>query len=54
MEISSTYRLVFDPRVSGDGAVLLSSGILIDGGGELIIGSEDCKFDGIAEILLTG
>ena len=33
---------------------LTSDYILVDDGGELIIGSEECKYEGKAEILLTG
>ena len=45
-------RLVFDPNVKN--AKLTTDGLLIGNNGEVWIGSSDCKFQGRAEILLTG
>ena len=44
--------LVFDP--SADLAKLTTGSVLIENDGEMWIGSADCKFQGKAEILLTG
>ena len=44
--------LVFDPSV--DLAKLTTGSVLIENDGEMWIGSSDCKFQGNAEILLTG
>ena len=46
-------KLVFDPNATPK-AKLTSGNVLIDNGGELWIGSSDCKFEGKAEVLLTG
>ena len=45
-------RLVFDPNA--DLAKLVTNYVDIQNEGYLEIGSEDCKFEGNAEILLTG
>jgi len=45
-------KLVFDP--SAELAKITTNQILIDDGGEMHIGSADCKFTGKAEVLLTG
>ena len=45
-------KLVFDPTV--DLSKIISDQIMIEDGGEMHIGSAACKFDGKAEILLTG
>jgi len=50
--IVSGGKLVFDPTV--DRAKLISDFVDIGNEGEMHIGSTDCKFDGQAEILLTG
>ena len=50
--IVSGGKLIFDPQTSL--SKLTSGNVLIDDGGELWIGSSDCKFDGKAEVLLTG
>ncbi len=52
LEIRDGGRLVFDPRA---GKIKLTSNyILVGDEGYLEIGSSDCRFDGEAEILLTG
>ena len=50
--IVSGGKLVFDPRV--DLAKITTGNILIENEGELWIGSSDCKFEGKAEVMLTG
>ena len=45
-------RLVFDPEA--ELAKLVTNYVEIQSGGSLEIGSADCKFEGNAEILLTG
>ena len=45
-------HLVFDPTASK--VVLTSNYVLIEDRGYLEIGSQDCPFDGNAEIILTG
>ena len=50
--IVSGGKLVFDPTV--DLSKIISDQIKIEDGGEMHIGCEDCKFDGKAEVLLTG
>lgn len=44
--------IIFSPDV--DMAKLTSSRITVQDGGSVIIGSDDCRFDGNAEIELTG
>ena len=46
-------KLVFDPTATPK-AKLTSGNVLIEDGGGLWIGSSDCKFQGKAEVLLTG
>ena len=50
--IVSGGKLIFDPQVNK--SKLTTGSVLIDNGGEVWIGSSDCKFDGKAEVLLTG
>ena len=50
--IGNGGRLVFDPNATL--AKLTSGSIIIEEGGYLDIGSEECPFTGSAEILLTG
>ena len=52
LEIRDGGRLVFDPTA---GKIKLTSNyILVGDDGYFEIGSSDCRFDGEAEILLTG
>ena len=52
MKIVGDGRLVFDPESSL--AKLITDYVLIEDGGSLEIGSEECPYEGDAEILLTG
>ena len=44
--------IVFDPEATF--AKLVANSILIGDEGAMVIGSKDCKFEGNAEVLLTG
>ena len=46
-------KLVFSPSAEPK-AKLVSDNVIIDDAGEMWIGSSDCKFEGRAEVLLTG
>ncbi len=52
LEIRDGGRLVFDPTAHK--AKLISDYLLVGDEGYFEIGSSDCRFDGNAEILLTG
>ena len=52
MYIVGSGRLVFDPNA--ELAKLVTKFALMEDGGSLEIGSEECPFEGDAEILLTG
>ena len=52
LKLKDGGRLVFDPNA--DLAKLTSEYVLIEDMGSMAIGSEECKFQGNAEILLTG
>jgi hypothetical protein len=52
LTIVSGGRLIFSPTASL--AKLVTDYVRIESGGSLEIGSEDCPFEGQAEIILTG
>ena len=56
VEIRDGGKLVFQPNGGGEGEMskLTARQVRVGADGELWIGSDDCRFEGNAEIMLTG